>query len=693
MKVQVRAACVALSILSAAVVADEAPRSEDAAADEVIVVGQSVELKSGKILVERELLVDTASALNEIPGASVNRNGLITGIAQYRGLYGDRVAVDIDQLGIISGGPNAMDTPLSYMSPMITEELVVARGIASVSLAPESIGGYVATTMSRGDFSAGGSALSGVVGARYSDNGRISTSAGRLTLSDEHHRVSAVAEIDSGDDIDTPAGEIRPSGLHRDRYDVSYAYDADDRHLLVFAGKLNTEDAGTPALPMDILVIDTNLFGAEFGVDLGDSFSVDANFGYNDVDHLMDNHSLRQAPMPAMQRLNTTSGKGANYSIGGTFRFADSSLRLGLDGIAAEHESVITNPNNAMFSVNNFTGISRDLLGVFGEWNRESGPHAVELGLRFNHVDTNAGTVGTSGMMGMMAVNVGALADDFNAAGRDLSWRTIDAVVKYRQSIGSTAEWSVELGAKSRAPSYQELYLWLPLQATGGLADGRTYIGNLDLKEERMREVVVGLSADYGRFSFTPQVFYRSVADYIQGVPSTNMTANMVSTMMNGAPPLQFDNVDANIWGMDAAWRYELTDRLLLDGILGITRGRRTDVADNLYRLAPYSGSIGLTYSGENWSLGSELVGHMRQDKVSSYNEEQETASYWLANLLFVWGPTSSLRVEARVDNLFDETYQDHVTGINRANGSGLPVGVRLFGAGRTVTGGLIYSF
>ena len=78
------------------------------------------------------MLVDTATALKDIPGANVNRNGLITGIAQYRGMFGDRVTVGIDDLGIISGGPNAMDAPLSYMSPMITEELVVDRGIASV---------------------------------------------------------------------------------------------------------------------------------------------------------------------------------------------------------------------------------------------------------------------------------------------------------------------------------------------------------------------------------------------------------------------------------------------------------------------------------------------------------------------------------------------------------------------------------
>ena len=177
------------------------------------------------------------------------------------------------------------------------------------------------------------------------------------------------------------------------------------------------------------------------------------------------------------------------------------------------------------------------------------------------------------GMMGAMAANVSLLAADFNSAKRDLSWSTLDGVIKYRRILSGAAEWSFEIGSKSRAPSYQELYLWLPLQATGGLADGRTYIGNLGLKEERSNELVLGVSADIGRFALSPQVFYRRVDDYIQGVPSTNMLANMVSTMMAGREPLQFINVDAEIWGFDTAWRYELIESLLLDGIVTVACG------------------------------------------------------------------------------------------------------------------------
>jgi len=236
--------------------------------DEIVVVGRSVSTSTSRVEVAREILVDTAVVLKEIPGANVNSNGAITGIAQYRGMYGDRVAVDIDQLGVVTGGPNAMDTPLSYMSPMMTEELLVTRGISSVSLAPETIGGHISTKTSRGSFGTSEFGVSGVLGTRFSSNGDVSTSAARLTLANEHHRLSAVTEIDSGDDIETPEGEIRPSGLSRKRYDMSYAYDDTEKSFNLYAGQLDTVNTGTPALPMDIIVIDTQLFGTQFALQI-----------------------------------------------------------------------------------------------------------------------------------------------------------------------------------------------------------------------------------------------------------------------------------------------------------------------------------------------------------------------------------------------------------------------------------------
>jgi iron complex outermembrane receptor protein len=686
MKLQYGAALMLLVAQSTAVLADDAEDS----IDEIIVAGHSITARSVEILVDKEMIVDTATTLKDLPGADVNNNGTITGIAQYRGMYGDRVAVTIDKHAVVSGGPNSMDAPLSYVPPMITESIVIERGIASVSSAPETIGGHLTTTLARGDFGGESMSLAGFIGTRYSTNGNLNTSAGRLTLANSSHRLSLLSEIDNGKDISTPVGVIRPSMVDRQRYDVSYAYTNGDSHFAVFAGKLETNDSGTPALPMDIGLIDTDLAGSHFLYAVSSTLSIEGRVAVNDVFHLMDNFSLRIVSSPMAQRLNTASGKGQSYALAGKIDFDNSSLRLGFDGVLADHDSTITNPANTMFGIANFNAVERDLISAFAEWNRDFDSSDIEIGFNLKRVDTNAGDVSFAGMMSPAAA---ALAAAFNAADRDLQFDDFDAVAKYRYRATDSVEWLAEIARKSRAPSYQELYLWLPMQATGGLADGRSYIGDLSLESEKSNELNVGVFVSGEKFSISPQIFYKQVDGYIQGTPSTNAAANMVSMMMSGQPALQFSNTDAEIWGVDLAWDYQLTDRVAIDGVATFARGERTDVPDNLYRLAPPNGSIGLSYAGDSWSFGTRVIAYAKQDKVSMFNSEQSTSAYEIVDARFDWTPTDSIRLEARVQNLFNASYQDHLTGINRAAGSDIPVGMRLPGAEQSLTLGVIFSF
>ena len=658
--------------------------------DEIVVAGHSVTTNAVKIAVDQQMLVDTAMTLKNLPGADVNKNGVITGIAQYRGMYGDRVAVTIDNHAVVSGGPNAMDAPLSYVSPMITESIVIERGIASVSSAPESIGGHLEATLSRGQFGGEEFGLSGFLGSRFSTNGNLNTSAGRVTLSDNSHRFSLLTEIDDGDYIATPTGVISPSAVNRKRYDASYAYTNGESHIVLFAGQLDTENSGTAALQMDINYIATNLAGSHFMYALSPNLSIDGRFALNDVEHVMDNFSFRSAPPPTMQRVNYAVGKGNSFALAGKMDFNSSSLRIGIDGINADHDSTITNPNNAMFQLTNFSDVQRDLLSAFAEWSIDFDASELELGISAKRVDTSAGAVTISGVMGTAPA---MLQDAFNAADKNLTFEDVDVVAKYLYRRNDYLEWRFEAASKSRAPSYQELYLWMPMQSTGGLADGRTYIGDLGLQSERSNELNIGLFLMSDSFSISPQIFYKQVDDYIQGVASTNSAANMVAMMMNGKPALQFSNTDAEIWGADVAWDYQLSERFTVDGVATYARGRRTDVSDNLYRLAPPNGSVGLTYKSDFWSLGARLVAYAKQDEVSAVNEEQTTSAYELVNMDFSWNPAESVRVEARIDNLFDTNYQDHLTGINRAGGSDIPVGTRLPGAERSLSAGIIFSF
>ncbi len=129
----------------------------------------------------------------------------------------------------------------------------------------------------------------------------------------------------------------------------------------------------------------------------------------------------------------------------------------------------------------------------------------------------------------------------------------------------------------SRAPSLVERYLWTPLNASAGLADGRTYLGNLDLDPETSMQIALAATrkGDCWYAGVTP--FYQNVYHYIQGMPIGRKD-------MNGQPVLQYVNIDrAELYGAELTGGWEFTDELTLDTTLSYVRGRNMDTGDDLY--------------------------------------------------------------------------------------------------------------
>ncbi len=675
-------------------------QNDDPHIERMTVVGERVYPVVDTIAPSTEAAVDTAELLRQLPGANLNANGALTGIAQYRGLYGDRVAVNIDGLRTATGGPNAMDAPLSYASPLLLDHLSVERGIASVSSAPESFGGHVQVEHDRGQNSAGKAfALAGKAQARVASNGGLNSTAMQLVGANNTHKLALLSQRDRSDDLDFPGGKLTPTRLQRDRYDLSYAYQGDDLRALVYTGRLDTQDTGTPSLPMDIRSIFTDMYGVRVSTDLSDKSTLEFAFNNSDIDHVMDNFGLRTPPASPMSYRSTHAVSDANqWRVGSRTKLMRGALEIGVDGETSDHTATITNPSVAPFGIENFNAAERDIVGLYGQWNREQGKLDLELGLRVNHVTLDSGLVSASipamnPMMQMMGMNAAMLASAFNSSDLSRTHDNVDAVFKIGRVLGGTRNVYFEVARKSRAPSYQEMYLWLPLEATGGLADGRSYIGNPALKSETAREINFGSNWQTKKSWFAPQIFYKDIADYIQGVPATNPTANMVANMMTGQPALEFANTDAEIYGIDIAWGFYLTEALVLDGVLTSVSGRRTDVKDNLYRLAPLNGRIGLTYEANKWLARVEAVGYAAQNKVASFNDEAPTSGYGLLNATLQWQMRPSWALAATMANVLDKRYQDHLDGINRVTGADVGVGQRLFGTGRSLQVGLRVSW
>jgi iron complex outermembrane receptor protein len=159
--------------------------------------------------------------------------------------------------------------------------------------------------------------------------------------------------------------------------------------------------------------------------------------------------------------------------------------------------------------------------------------------------------------------------------------------------------------------------------------------------------------------------------------------------MMTGLPALEFANTDAELVGFDLAWGYALSERFSLEGMLSYVEGKRTDVADRLYRIAPLNGSVSLVLEQRRFSGRLELLAYARQDKVAAYNAEPETPGYGIVNARMQWSGNDALRVYASLENLLDKSYQAHLGGFNRVGGVDVPLGERLYGIGRNFNVGI----
>jgi len=636
----------------------------------------------------------TGDLLKRTPGGNLNSNGQLTSIAQYRGMFAYRLNTKVNGIPITSGGPNWMDAPLHYAPMPLLSSLEVQRGITPVSAGSETIGGQVKTSLQTSEFSTGQDfefhgTLNG--SAQTVDNGF--GFGALLSGANNTHRMHAMGVLEKGDDTEFPSGDIHPTEYDRSAWGLGYGLSIGDHQFGLDYMRNETDDSGTPALPMDIRYVDTDIISADYHGEIG-IVNLTGKLYYTQVEHMMDNFGLR-APPTVLTRYRATLAEGdaTGFELGINMNFSAGDLGIGIDGDLTNHDAGISNPNNAAFFIQNFNDVTRDRVGLFAEWTTPiSETWAYQLGGRYTQVDADAGQV--DGTPAMMMPPAQVLRDRFNAADRELDWDVTDAVGKLFYRMSADLRLDIGLAHKERAPAYQELYLWLPMEATAGLADGKTYVGNLELKKEKSNIIDIGLDWHIGDSRIGPRIFYNRVDDYIQGTPSTDPAVIMFSTVMMGDPvPLQFNNVDAELYGIDTDFEVLLPAGWRIDGVLSYVRGKRRDTSDNLYRIAPLTSVIGLTYDRNRWTATLEGMFAASQDKVSGTNEEAPTAGYGIMNLYGSYRFLEELLLTASLNNVFDKEYSDHTNGVNRVSNSDIAMGERLPGSGRSFFARLAYNW
>lgn len=648
--------------------------------DTIVVSGQRIEplAETTEPVSGHASLPDAAALAARLPGAALINNGALSGQVQYRGLFSDRLAIRVGGQSFQTGGPNAMDPPLHYAPAILLDRISVSRGAAQVSDGP-GLGASVDARLKTVAFGAGPSlapVASLAASWRSADDGVAL--GGVAGLASENLRFNAIAAWEEGGDYRFAGGRAADTSYSRLTWGLSAGWRSGPGTLSIDYRRQETGNSGNPPFAMDIDYFHTDFLRAAFDGEIA-GLPVELTLGHVDVGHGMDNFSRRPPPAtPAQFRYSTADAQ----TFTGSLKVKVGALGLGVDGMGVDRTVTITNPNNAAFLIGSLDRVRQHRWGGFAELVIASGNLRSDLGIRVDRHGARMADPRVGAAVPAMIAQLAAATAAALAPRRNTTWDAVgrlwfeDGIVRPR----------LTLSRKERVPNAVERFSWLPTEASGGLADGNIYIGNRDLRPEVAWAVEAGLDIGEGALKVRPSLFYRRIDNYIQGSPvPASMPMQIAIAAMNGdATPLMFSNTDATLRGFDADLSWQILASLQLDATVSYVRGKRRDIADNLYRIAPLNGRAALTWEGQRWSASAEVVMAARQKKVSATNGERSSPGWAVANAWFDWSITRNLRLSGGIENLFDRRYAEHLAGLNRVRLSDVAVGERMPATGRS---------
>jgi iron complex outermembrane receptor protein len=631
---------------------------------------------------------DAASLLSRVAGAALVGNGPISGQVQFRGLFSDRLAIQVNGQKFQSAGPNAMDPPLHYAPMILVEQINISRGTGSVKDGI-GIGGTINAELKTIDFAEdrfwkAGSKL----GASLRTADQSYAIGGVTGVSNQQWRIYGLAAYEKGDDLRIGGGgKARATSFERLSYGLGGGFRHDGGEFSIEWKRQETGPSGNPAFAMDIDFFNGDFLRTTTEKQLGD-WSLKTKLGYSHITHGMSNFGLR--PVPENRNSWRYSSAQAD-SLTAQISIEHQHIALGVDGEWNDQNVRITNPNNANFWIASLNQVQQQRAGVFLELSEKFGSIAINLGGRLDFHKSQMSDPAVGPSVPQMVAN---WAEQVAFNNHELKDRTGDIMLRLWSDRGNVKP-RLTLAYKQRVGTAVERHSWMPTEASGGLADGNIYIGNPNLRPETAWIVEAGVDVEQRNLTWRPSIFYRRIDNFIQGVPVPDEfpIVRNIAAMNGDATPLMFANVDANIYGADMDMHWNVGGPWSLDATLSYVRGKRRDIDDNLYRIAPLNGRLALQWNKTNILLSAELVGAAAQKKVSRSNDERVSASWLIANLWAEYKFASKLTIALGVENLWDQRAADHLSGINRVAQSAVRVGEPIPMGGRSVNLRINHAF
>ena len=231
----------------------------------------------------------------------------------------------------------------------------------------------------------------------------------------------------------------------------------------------------------------------------------------------------------------------------------------------------------------------------------------------------------------------------------------------------------LNLGSGYRAPNLVELFADGVHHATN-----RYEIGSTNLNAEKSFQTDLSLDFNYDDSSFSVDLFYNDISDYIYLTPS--------SMMMDGYRVYNYIQQNSYLWGGEINYSKQTGIKWLVSNTALEYTFAESEDGEALPFIPPltFDQTFNLNFSSD-YSLEINFIAKSKQSRVSMF--EEETDGYSLLNLSGNWMTSllgNDLNVFWSIDNVFDKEYYDH---LSRLKTIGIPE------MGRNISVGLKYNF
>lgn len=593
---------------------------------------------------------DGAAYLNSIMGFNSVKNGGTNGDVTFRGMYGSRIKMLTDGTENLGACPNRMDAPTAYISPESFDKITVIKGPQTVQYATPGSAATVlfereAPTFDQDKPYQGEASV--MIGSFGRIDHNVEAAVGNNTV---YARLNA--NRSKSDDYQDGDGQTIHSNWERWSSGLALGWTPDADTWLELKAGVGDGESAYAGRTMDGSQFKRESLGLHAEKrNINDMISkVEAQIDYSFNDHVMDNYSLRDAPMTTMMGMSVpnemsmrVTRRTLNSRIAMTSDWDQFSLITGLDSQRNTHAGDMK--SSAMPSMN--MPLEEDLhfqsYGAFGELNYQVNPqNKVVTGLRFDQVKVDS------------AENDQVRKDTLPSA-----------FIRLENTQDNGLNSYIGVGHVERSPDYWELYSTSTSYGNGAtdMMGNSSYlmVDNLNnLETEKTTQLDLGFEHQSGK--------YHSWASAYAGVIN-----DFILVRYNGnARPLA-ENVDATIAGGELGIGYNFSDRLQTDLSAMYAWGENTTDNTPLPQIAPLEGRFNLRYVTDQYSLGLLWRVVAKQDRISvgegnivGYDLQESDAFNTLSvNANYQINPAIGLAFG--IDNVLDETYTEH---LNKAGAS-----------------------